>query len=147
MKRFLLLLAVLGAVSIVDVQAQGCAKSTAAKAAALDASIVQKVNHTTGETDYFKKSVSPHTGKVSYTEVEYCTRTGQFVSADSGKSRCVKSTAACSKYYGGSSASLLVSTVPAHCTAAQKAACIQATQKAEVAKATFVANTGRAVKP
>ncbi|MBK7869553.1 MAG: hypothetical protein IPJ74_02160 [Saprospiraceae bacterium] len=147
MKRFFLLLAVLGTVSIVDVQAQGCAKSAAARAATMDASIVQKVNHSTGEVDYFKKSVSDLTGKVSYTSVEYCTRTGQFVSANTGKTSCVKSTAACSSKYYGSSSAMLVSNKAPNCNAAQKAACILATQKTELAKATFAANTGRTVKP
>lgn len=146
MKQFFLLLLAFGLFTIVDVNAQSCLKSKAERAAALDASIVTKVNYTTGEKEYFRKSVSSTDDKVKYTKVEYCTRSARFVNvASQEKKSCVKSKVACTGLYG--SKAMAVNNLPAHCTVAQKAACLQANQKAQIAKATFVANTGRTIKP
>ncbi len=146
MKQFFLLLLAFGLFSMVDVNAQSCLKSKAERAAALDASIVKKVDYTTGETEYFRKSVSSTSDKVKYTKVEYCSRSARFVNvAAQEKKSCVKSKAACAGLYG--SKAMTASSLPPHCTAAQKAACLQANQKAQIAKATFVANTGKTIKP
>ncbi len=145
MKQFFLLLAFFGLAAIAHVEAQNCAESPAAKAAALDANIVQKVNHSTGEVTYLRKNVCPSSGKVSYAPVEYCTKSGRFITAASTKKEtCVKKQA-CTGYYGASA--MAGSSVPEHCTSAQKAACVQANQKAALAKAAFVANTSKTIKP
>lgn len=69
---------------------KACSK-TMDKAASVDASIVKQVAND-GEVSYTRKSVSPDNGEVSFTDVEYCTKSGKFVNVSpSGKK------AACSK--------------------------------------------------
>jgi|GEM_PF-6937337 hypothetical protein len=147
MKQILLFLIFFGFVAVLDVQAQGCVKNAAARAAALDESIVQKVSATTGDVTYARKKVCPATGDVSYTDMEYCSKSGQFVAVSKPyKSSCSKMTAAsCSKYY--SQNAMAAGDNGGECTAAQKAACLQAKQKAQTAKAAFVSLDNKVIKP
>ena len=117
MKKLLILFAFLGFVAI-NADAQSCtsAKKTtsasctkdkasctstaAAKAASLDENITKRVSKT-GEVVYVKKSVCGTSGKVSYTAVEYCTKSNKFVnvspkekaSCSSSKAGAVKTSA------------------------------------------------------
>ncbi len=144
MRTFALLSILFGLMIAVNTSAQTCTKSAAAKAALLEADIIQKVNPGTGEVTYLRKSTCPMSGKTSYTAVEYCTKSGRFITAAVNKKEtCVKKQA-CTGYY---TAEASATTLPAYCTTAQKAACIQAGQKATAAKAAFVANNGVIVKP
>lgn len=146
MKQILLLLVCFGFVAVLDVQAQGCVKSAAARAAAMDENIIKKVNNTTGEVAYVQKKVCPATGEVSYTDVEYCSKSHRFVAvSNSYKSMCSKNAASCSKSYGQKA--MMVSNMPLHCTAAQKAACLQANQKTQTARAAFASLDNRVIKP
>lgn len=146
MKHFCLLLVFFGFVAIVDVHAQGCVKSAAARVAAADENIIKKVSATTGDVTYVQKKVCPATGDVTYTDVEYCSKTGQFIAvANNTKPSCSKSVYSCSKYK--SQSALAVSSMPTHCTAAQKAACLQANQKTQTARAAFASLDNRVIKP
>ncbi len=147
MKQFFLLLAFCGFFAALDANAQSCTKSTAAKAAAMDQSIVKKVS-TSGEVSYMRKKVCPATGEVTYANVEYCSKSERFVpvSASYTKPSCSKSVASCSKYYSKNAMAASFDT-PANCTAAMKAACLQANQKAQVAKAAFASVDNRVIKP
>ncbi|MFN7119582.1 MAG: hypothetical protein ACK4TA_22490 [Saprospiraceae bacterium] len=147
MKQILLLLAFCGFFAVLDANAQSCTKSAAAKAAALDQNIVKKVS-TSGDVTYVRKKVCPATGEVTYTNVEYCSRSGQFipVSASYTKPSCSKSMASCSKYYSKNAMAATYDT-PSNCTAAMKAACLQANQKTQAAKAAFASLDNRVVKP
>ncbi len=94
MKKLLLLFAFFGAVGLVSVNAQDCpyakkataeksaaccSKTAAAKAAALDASIVQQVNEKSGDVTYMRKNVCEVSGKTSFQEVKYCTESKAFI--------------------------------------------------------------------
>ncbi|MBI5914956.1 MAG: hypothetical protein HY842_06235 [Bacteroidetes bacterium] len=74
-----------------------CMVSTSAdaeKAASEDASIVKQVSNT-GEVSWTRKEVSPTTGKVSFTSVEYCTKSGKFMNVSpSEKAACTKNASA-----------------------------------------------------
>ena len=52
---------------------------TPSKAAAMDVSVKEKVNLSTGEVSYYRQSVCPTSGRVSLTEVEYCSKSKRFV--------------------------------------------------------------------
>ena len=146
MKQIFLLLFCFGFVAVLGVQAQSCIKSTAAKAAAMDENIIKKVNNTTGEVAYVQKKVCPATGEVTYTDMEYCSKSHRFVAVSNGyKTSCSKNAAIRSKSYGQKA--LMVSNVPLHCTAAQKAACLQANQKTQTARAAFASLDNQLVKP
>ena len=68
-----------------------CAATCAAKAADADASVVKRVNLSTGETYYVRKDVCPASGKVSFTNVEFCSKSKKFVNASpSEKASCSK---------------------------------------------------------
>ena len=117
MKKLLILFAFLGFVAInADAQSctsakkttsasctkdkASCASTAAAKAASLDENISKRVSNT-GEVVYVKKSVCGTSGKVSYTAVEYCTKSNKFVnvspkekaSCSSSKAGAVKTSA------------------------------------------------------
>jgi len=151
MKQIFLLLAFCGCFAILDANAQSCVKSAAAKAAAMDDNIIKQVS-ATGDVTFLKKETCAATGKVSYTNVEYCSKTHQFIAVAASnnftsKGSCTKKMAAsCSKYYGSKNA-MAVSNLPSICTAAQKAACLQANQKTQAARAAFVSLDNRVVKP
>jgi len=67
------------------------ATTDADKAAAGDASIVRQVSDK-GEVSYSRKEVCPTTGKVSFTNVEFCSKEGKFinVSPSEKKACCAK---------------------------------------------------------
>lgn len=101
MKKLFLLFAFVGAVALCNVQAQQChtsmantgnhaccAKTAAAKAAALDNTIEQRVNAETGDVSYVRKVSYAGTDKVTYTDVEYCTKAGKFINVSPGKKSC-----------------------------------------------------------
>lgn len=70
------------------------ASADAEKAAATDASIVKQVSNT-GEVSWTRKETCPVTGKVSFTSVEYCTKSAKFINASpSEKAACTKSASA-----------------------------------------------------
>ena len=124
MKKLLLLLAVFSLTSVLGLQAQSCkyskmkTKQTAAKAAAMDASIVTLVDAETGKKQFARKKVCAASGKVSYTDVEFCKKTKRFTSTASSR------TYSCSK----SKKAALKATAPL------KAACLKAKQKTEKIK-------------
>jgi len=97
MKKFVLLFALLGVVSF-SVNAQSCSHAAKAKAgtakvaedgaasaevaakmAALDENVEQRVCSTSGSVSYVRKNVCAASGKVSYSKVEYCTKSNKFV--------------------------------------------------------------------
>lgn len=66
-----------------------CTKTAAAKAAALDTEVEERVDASTGTVQYVRKSVCPQSGKVSYTEVSYCAESGKFINmAPTKKASC-----------------------------------------------------------
>ncbi len=106
MKKFLFLLAFVCFAFMSNVQAQSChgAKSAkaegkschskemaAAKAAAMDESIESRTCAATGKVSYVRKKVCPHSGNVSYADVEYDAEAGRFVKA--GEKNAVKAEA------------------------------------------------------
>jgi hypothetical protein len=103
------------------------------KAAAADASIVKQVSNT-GEVSYSRKEVCPTTGKVSLTNVEYCTKSAKFInmSPSDVKAACTKS----------ASATKVSSTEKkASCAAGEKAGCCA--KKGEKASTTSTENEGK----
>lgn len=144
MKQILLLLVCFGFVAVLDVNAQSCVKSAASRAAALDENIIKKVSATTGDVTYVRKKVCPATGDVTYTDVEYCSKSGRFVAvSNSYKSSCSKSPYSKSATHK----TLMVSNLSSDCSAAQKAACLQANQKTQTARAAFASLDNRVIKP
>ena len=67
--------------------------NSAEEAAAADASIVKKVNLSTGETYYVRKEVCASSGKVSFAKVEFCNKSKKFtnVSPSEQEACCAKS--------------------------------------------------------
>jgi len=66
----------------------------AEKAASEDASIVKQVSNT-GDVTFTRKEVCAVSGKVSYTDVEFCTKSSKFVNVSpSEKAACAKSASA-----------------------------------------------------
>ena len=141
MKPFFLLTALFAILSCAHVQAQQCLYSktgaakacphstTAAKAASLDASVEKRIDEKTGQTIFVRKEVSPASGKVSYTPVEYCSKSGKFVNVSPREKQCVKSRANCTTK--GISPTKVSSSGKVNCTTAQKAACAKACTKQE----------------
>ncbi|MCO6475366.1 MAG: hypothetical protein J5I94_02025 [Phaeodactylibacter sp.] len=137
MKQFFLLTVLFALFSAASAEAQDCPYSrtaetkgcphptTAAKAAAMDASIEKRFDEQAGKTTYVRKEVCSTTGKVSYTAVEYCSRSGKFVNVSPQEKQCLKSKADCvSKRARAAKASGAEGEI--HCTTAQKAACAKA---------------------
>jgi len=68
-----------------------CSATAAAKMASLDASIETRTCAETGKVSYMKKAVSAE-GTTTFTEVEYCSKSGKFVNVSpSEKAACTKS--------------------------------------------------------
>ncbi len=156
MKKFFVLFAFIGLVSFAaDAQEKVCTKSAkakveqesataAAKLAAMDASIEQKVCAKSGTVSYVKKNTCQKSGKVSFTNVVYSPETAKFVNvspvkmekkaACSKKAACTKSKAACTK----SKAVKTSATKKAACskTCTKKAACSKSAKTTAVTKKT-----------
>lgn len=97
----------------------------AEKAASTDASIVKQVSNT-GDVTYVRKDVCPTSGKVSYSNVEYCTKSGKFINVSpSEKAAC------CAK---DASATKVSSTKKACCAGGDKAGCSKDGKKASNTK-------------
>ncbi|MCB0546315.1 MAG: hypothetical protein KDD19_01945 [Phaeodactylibacter sp.] len=136
MKQFFLLTVLFTLLTAAGVQAQHCPYSktaeakacphptTAAKAAAMDASIDKRFDEKTGQTTFVRREVCPTSGKVSYTAVEYCSRSGKFVNVSPREKQCVKSKAECTSK--ASRATKVSNSGKINCTPAQKAACAKA---------------------
>lgn len=145
MKQIFLLLACCSFFAVFSANAQSCLKGAAEKAAEMDASIVKKVS-ATGEVTYLRKSVCPTTGKVTYANVEYCNKSKRFVAV------AAYNRPSCSKplytHAVNTTNEMVVNNGSSlHCTAAFKAACLQANQKMQTAKAAFASLENRVVKP
>lgn len=147
MKQFFLLLVFLGFVAMANVNAQ-CTKSAAARTAALSSNIIEKKDAKTGEIVFLKKNVCPSTGQVSYAQVEYCSKSGQFVNATPTyyKSSCVKSVVGCTKTYN-KNASMVSNEMPYLYLVAKKAACLTANQKTQAARAAYASLERKEIKP
>ena len=119
--------------SVEKVSCTASAAAEADKAASGDASIVKQVSNT-GEVSYTRKEVSPASGKVSYSAVEYCTKSGKFMNVSpSEKAAC------CSKGAGASATATKVSSNEKKACCAQgaangKACCKKDGQKASSAQ-------------
>ena len=138
MKKFFFLFAMLGLFAFTaDAQcskAKGtsnaacCAKNkaAAAKAAKLDDSIVRQVSND-GEVTYTRKNVAAESGKVSFTNVEYCSKSGKFVNVSPADKK-----AACTK---NGRASKVSSTSKKACSkGGKKACCAKGAKKASCHK-------------
>lgn len=100
MKQFFLLLAFFGGFALMNVQAQGChgnasasankesAQWTAAKVAAADKSIEERVDPKTGEVSYVRKNTQDESGKATYTALVFDAATGQFVEPSASAMSC-----------------------------------------------------------
>lgn len=141
MKYFLLLLLFFGSVSITQLAAQrqaavenGDALTIAAKKAAAETGIIQKISPVTGQVSYYRENVCLKSGKVSLTEVQYCSKSGRFINTASyGKTNCLKTRSDCVKDAAAVKASS-AGEKAGECTPAQKAACSSAAAKTAVAK-------------
>lgn len=150
MKRVLLLFALIGAFALTaNAQDKACCagKKTAAKAetctkadqatlekaAAADASIVKQVADN-GEVKYLRKEVSEKSGKVSYTEVEFCTKSKKFVNVSPSEG----SATSCTK---DAKATKVASKdgEKACCSGGEKKACCAGGKKAKVSKTSAAA--------
>ncbi len=111
-----------------------CSKTAAAKLAATDESITEKVCATSGNVSYVKKSVCAKSGNVSYQEVKYCSKSSAFVNVSPSAEMAAKKTscskkdkAACAKSCAAKKAAAAkatkVSGKESSCTPAQKAKC------------------------
>lgn len=146
MKQIFLVLAFFSLVATVSVNAQ-CSKNAAARTASLSSNIVEKQDPATGEVTYLKKKVCEASGAVSYTAVEFCSKTGQFVNAEPAyKASCMKSAASCSKS-SAKTAMMVSNDLPAQCMTAQKACCLPANQKTQAAKIAFASLENKVIKP
>ena len=109
MKQIFFLLLFLGGLSF-GANAQSCAKMSkkecaavcakgmamaAANAAAADEAIEARTDAESGAVTYVRKDVCPASGKVSYTNVEYCTTSKAFKTVANEKKSC--DPAACKK--------------------------------------------------
>ncbi len=114
------------------------AKTSAAKVAALDYNIQEKICSKTGEICYVKREVNCKTGKVSFTNVEYSAETGKFINVSP------QSQKTCTKGVGAKATRVSNPSKANHCTAAQKAACAAHPGcQAGGAKATRVSNPSK----
>ncbi|HMQ46676.1 MAG TPA: hypothetical protein PKA00_04000 [Saprospiraceae bacterium] len=137
MKGIMLTLAFLGVFALTSVQAQSCSKTqstanasccakssadgAAAQAASLDNTIQRRVNAETGEVTYVRKTVCETSGKTSYDQVEYCTKSAKFINVSPQKQNCTKPcTEGTAK---GASATKVSNKSTSCCTEAEKAAC------------------------
>lgn len=118
--------------------AKVCSK-TMDKAASADANIVKQVSNT-GDVSYVRKAVCPMSGKVTMSQVEYCTKSGKFINVSPSD---VGAKAACTKK---ATATKVASTSKKACCAkGDKAACAKkaSTKKASTSavKAKLVSET------
>ena len=142
MNRFFLLTFLFPFLFAVNARSQHCSYSKTAKAQALpqptmvaeavaqDENIEQRVDPGTGRTTYVRRSVCAATGKVSYTPVEYCSKSGRFVNVSPREKHCVKSKMVNVTARGARSAGVS-GMEKVNCTTAQKAACAKACGKAK----------------
>lgn len=134
MKKLFFFLTFFGVLALVDVNAQqcsslkatsatkmSCAASCAAKAASADVNIEKRVNPTTQAVSYVRKDVCGVSGKVSYTDVEYCTKSKQFINVSPSKANM--QTKSCTKDAKGVKAIKTSAAAKKTCTPAEKAAC------------------------
>ena len=56
-----------------------CTSSAAAKAAAIDENIEERVDAQTGKATYVRRTVDAASGEASYTPVEYCSESKRFI--------------------------------------------------------------------
>ncbi len=125
------------AASVETPDAHGAA--AAAKLASMDASIETRTCPHTGKVSYMKKNVSAENGKATFTEVEYCSKSGKFVNVSpSEKAACSKSKAGCS---GDAKATKVSSTGGAGCCAGAKAASASCCDKSKSSGASSVGTT------
>ena len=158
MKKLFLLLAFSGAVGFAanaqcsgsksasasaDVETPGAhCTAAAAKLASMDASIETRTCPQTGKVSYMKKNVSAENGKATFTEVEYCSKSGKFVNVSpSEKAACTKSKAGCS---GDAKATKVSATGGAGCCAGAKAASASCCDKSKASGASSIGTTKKA---
>ena len=128
------------AASIETPDAHGTA--AAAKLASMDASIETRTCPHTGKVSYMKKNVSAENGKATFTEVEYCSKSGKFVNVSpSEKAACTKSKAGCS---GDAKATKVSATGGAGCCAGAKAASASCCDKSKSSGASSIGTTKKA---
>jgi hypothetical protein len=68
-----------------------CTSSAAAKAAAIDENIEERVDAQTGKATYVRRTVDAATGEAAYTPVEYCSDSKRFINQSpqkEGKASC-----------------------------------------------------------
>ncbi len=161
MRRFLLLFALVGFVSIGTTQAQkkACkysktsveasavdAEAFAAKAASLDENIDRKVCEKSGKVSYFQSSTCAKSGATKVSEVQWCTNSNKFVNmspSSNDKKSCAKSCAKGAKGKAGCSKGAKATSVSAKkgCCAkgtCQKACCAGKKAKADLKEAKAV---------
>lgn len=63
-------------------KAAGSASVDAVKGVGMGGADIEQRTNASGEVSYVRKVVNQETGAVSFTAVEYCTKTNQFVDAD-----------------------------------------------------------------
>lgn len=117
--------------------------AAAAKLASMDASIETRTCPQTGKVSYMKKNVSAENGKATFTEVEYCSKSGKFVNVSpSEKAACTKSKAGCT---GDAKATKVSSTgTGAGCCAGAKAASASCCDKSKSSGASSIGTTKKA---
>lgn len=158
MKKLFLLLAFSGAVGFaanaqcsgsksasaaasVETPSAHCA-AAAAKLASMDASIETRTCPQTGKVSYMKKNVSAEGGKATFTEVEYCSKSGKFINVSpSEKAACTKSKAGCS---GDAKATKVSATGGAGCCSGAKAASASCCDKSKSSGASSIGTTKKA---
>lgn len=141
MKHLFLLLLFFGSISVTHVIAQSQqagagtdALTVAAKKAAAESGIIQKVSPVSGQVSYYRKDVCQKSGKVSLTEVQYCTKSSKFINAASNeRTNCLKTKSDCVKEARTTETSS-AGERSGDCTPAQKAACSSAATKTAAAK-------------
>lgn len=144
MKKFFLLFALLGFVSVSTVSAQKktctaakavkgekvCTKTAAAKLASLEADIEKRVCEKSGSVSYVRKSVCSASGKVSFQDVEFCSKSSKFVNVSPSKGG---TKASCTKPCTKGSAKASAMKVSQNETAVKGKACCAGKSKASCA--------------
>lgn len=75
-------------------KAAGSASVDAVKGVGMGGADIEQRTNAAGEVSYVRKVVNQETGAVSFTAVEYCTKTNQFI--DAGATTAVEAKANCS---------------------------------------------------
>lgn len=110
-------------------------RSAAAKAAAIDASIVQKMSSTSGEMRYYKREVMAATGEEKLIPVQYCTKSGRFNPlAGTRSTDCQKTQNDCRRSAATNSSTTSLFSTNRTVLPAQRAACSSANAKSATAK-------------